>query len=83
MMSDDATNPAPHVPNARRLLAGRDRWSRTVVAGVVALCGLTVLGVTGILAGVLDSAGVSGLASIYAGIVTAIAGRSSTPGSST
>ena len=82
-MSDDATNPAPHAPNARRLLAGRDRWSRTVVAGVVALCGLTVLGVAGIFTGQLSGSDLVALAGAFTTIVGIVAGRPSTPASST
>ena len=75
------------VPN--HWLLGRLTWDSIPMAHdpiilatfvMVALGGLTVLGVVGLLTGRLDGAGLAGLASIFGGIVTAVAGRPTAPG---
>ncbi len=82
-MSDDATKPAQHAQPARHLIAARDRWSRTALVGLLALAGLTILGAVGILAGQLSGSDLVALAGAYTTIVGIVAGRPSTPGSST
>lgn len=83
MPPESTEAPAPAAPATPARLAPRrvsDRWSRTTVTGIVALGGLTILGVVGLLTGRLDGAGLAGLASIFGGIVTAVAGRPTAPG---
>ena len=78
-MSEETQKPAP----ARHLIAARDRWSRTALVGLLALAGLTILGAVGILAGQLSGSDLVALAGAYTTIVGIVAGRPSTPGSST
>lgn len=80
MSEIQAKGPTPESAPARPQRRVSDRWSRTTLTGIVAIAGLTALGVVGLLTGRLDSAGIAGLASIFGGIVTAVAGRPSPPG---
>lgn len=79
-MSEDAPKPAPQ---ARHLIAARDRWSRTALVGLAAVVGLTILGVVGTVAGKLTGSDLVALGGTFAAILGTVAGRSSTPGSST
>ena len=64
-------------------LLSRDRWSRTALVGLAAVVGLTILGVVGTVAGKLTGSDLVALGGTFAAILGTVAGRSSTPGSST
>ncbi len=60
----------------------RDRWSRTALVGLAAVVGLTILGVVGTVAGKLTGSDLVALGGTFAAILGTVAGRSSSPGSS-
>lgn len=77
-MSDETPGTARQV----RIMS-RERWSRTALVGLAAVVGLTILGVVGTVAGKLTGSDLVALGGTFAAILGTVAGRSSTPGSST
>lgn len=82
------TDDTPTLPPRPVRFGLRDRWSRTVIAGVAGIFGLTVIGVvlawsvsveTSVIVGTLLGA----VAGNIVTIVTVVAGRQGAPGAST
>ena len=64
-------------------ILSRDRMSRTVLVGLGGVVCLTVLGVAALLTGHADGATLGAIVAGISGCVGAVAGRSSSPGTST
>jgi len=73
-----AQKPASYSTQFKRVT---DRWSRTVIVGIMGIFGLTMLGIAAILFDKSDGATLGAIVAGVTSCVGAVAGRQSAPGS--